>query len=123
MIETLITALTAEFDGDVAFYPAVPSQIVAPAVIVAPGDPFLAPGTHGTISENWDVLVAVGFKDTGEAVTQMRDLSHRVRRVVGETGGLWRQAAGPRRGATESDQTVITVNEITFKYPPPGGTP
>jgi hypothetical protein len=119
MIETLIEALGAEFDGDVAFAPNIPTTIVPPVVIVSPGDPFLAPATHGTILETWDVLVAVGFKDTASAVADMRSLSLRVRDVVLRHGALWRITSGPRRGADESKQVVIAVSEVAFKYPPP----
>lgn len=116
LVDDLTAALATEFSGDVTFHPSMPSTILAPCVIVAPGDPFLTNATHGTVEESWDVLVAAGLKDPRRGVGQLRDLSLRVRSAAAGVGGLWQQAAAPR----VNDQTLtgISVNRITFKYPP-----
>ena len=116
MIDKLLEALTAEFDGDVIFSAWVPSQLTPPQVVVAPGDPYLQPSTHGTVEETWDVLVVVSVKEPGPGIDQMRDLSLRVRGAAMSVGALWRRAGGPRRSTVENSQTVISVNEIAFKY-------
>jgi hypothetical protein len=116
MISTLIDALKLEFEDDVVFSSALPGTVVPPAVIVAPGDPFLTPATHGTVEERWDVLVAVSIKEPAVGIDQMRDLSLRVRRTVVRNGAVWRRASGPRRFNLENSQTVVSLNEVVFKY-------
>jgi hypothetical protein len=116
MIDKLVEALTDEFAGDVVFVASVPATITPPAVIVAPGEPFLNPGTMGTVEENWRVLVAVSIKEPKLGIDKMRDLSLRVRRAVNSVGGLWRLAGGPYSTMQTNAQMVISANEITFKY-------
>jgi hypothetical protein len=86
---------------------------------VAPGDPFLVPATHGTVEEHWDVLVAVSVKEPGLGMDLMRELSLRIHRAVGVEGAVWRRASGWRRFGVDNAQTVVSLNEVTFKYPPP----
>ena len=121
MIDKLVEALSAEFQGDVIFVASVPATITPPSVIVAPGEPFLNPGTMGAVEENWRVLVAVSIKEPKLGIDKMRDLSLRVRRAVQKVGGLWRLTGGPYAASQTNSQTVISANEITFKYLPPNG--
>lgn len=120
-LDALVTALAVEFDDDVIFSPTIPSQVSAPAVVVAPGDPFLEPSTTGTggmVLERWDILTAVSVAEPGPGIDLMRNLSLRVRNVVSSVGGVWRNASGARRlqGTGENTTTVVSVNEITFQY-------
>ena len=89
MMELLEQALTDEFDGEVIFAPWLPPTITPPAVVVAPGRPFLVPSTHGGITETWRVMVAVSVKEPRLALSQIRGLGLRVRKAgpVGR-GGL-----------------------------------
>ena len=66
MIDDLTAALVAEFDGELIFAPWLPPTISPPAVVVAPGDPFLVPGTHGGVVETWRILVAVSITRTAD---------------------------------------------------------
>lgn len=121
MIETLIEALRTEFGGEISFHPVLPKTIsTAPAVVVAPGDPFIENGTHGTVTETWQVLVVVSMKEAGLGLDTMRELSLRVRQVVGAVGASWQQASGPQRLQREASQKqfVLSVNEVKFKYDP-----
>ena len=119
MISKLVEALKAEFKDEVIFSAALPSTITAPAVIVTPGDPFIAPNSVGVVEEVWDVLVAVSVKEPAPGIEQMRDLSLRVRRVVTSHGATWRQASAPRRVSHEKAQTVVSLNTVAFKYVDP----
>jgi hypothetical protein len=117
-ITVVASALTTEF-SDVAFAAALPTTFTAPSVVVAPGDPFLAPSTFGGVTETWDVLVVVSFKDKAAGLIQMRDLSLRVREVVSKAGATWRQASGPRiRDGEANKDFVMSVNQITFDHIP-----
>jgi hypothetical protein len=116
---TLAAALAAEFAGEILFVPSVPAQISPPQVIVIPGDPFLAPSTHGSVEETWEVTVAVSVKESKVGIDQMRDLSLRAARVCQKTGAVWEQAGGPLASTLANAQTVISRNTVRFKYIPP----
>jgi len=116
MIEKLVEALTAEFQGDVVFTASVPPTITPPSVVVAPGEPFIVPSTHGTVQESWRVLVAVSIKEPKTGIDKMRELSLRVRKAVVSVGGLWVQAGGPYQAQQTNALTVISANEVHLKY-------
>jgi hypothetical protein len=118
MIAELTAALTAELGEDVAFYASRPATINAPAVIVCPGDPFLAPDSQGVIEEKWEVLVAVATAEPRRGLDLTRDLSLRVRRVVSSLGARWVETSGPR-SIPGNTSTVVSINIVEFKYPPP----
>lgn len=87
--------------------------------MVAPADPFLQPGTHGTVTEAWDVLAVVSFKDKAAGLIQMRELSLRIRRVVSSVGARWVSASGPRvRQEEQNKDYVMSVNRIEFHHTP-----
>jgi hypothetical protein len=115
----LAEALAAEFAGDILYVPSVPANLSPPQVIVVPGDPYLAPSTHGAVEERWEVTVAVSIKEPQPGIDQMRDLSLRVMRVVQDAGAVWEQAGGPLASTLPNTQTVITRNTVRFKYIPP----
>lgn len=117
-ISDLYAALKQEFEADVTFYPTIPSVITPPAIVIMPSDPFLEIATHSTVKETWDVLVAVGIKDTESAVILARDLSLRVARAANSVGAVWGGAAGLT--VPESIQTMhaVAVNKVMFKYVP-----
>jgi hypothetical protein len=112
-------ALAAEFASEVAFHPAPPSNITAPAVFVVPGDPFLEPDSQGVVRERWDVWVAVSLKSADRGAAEMRDLTHRVVRTVHSLGAVWRSSSGPRRLADPNTQQIVSVSRVDFKYQPP----
>lgn len=122
-IERMITAIEEAFAGDdggpaVALMLAPPPTITSPAVIVAPGDPFLTPETHGLIVEHWQVLAAVSLKTPDRGVVEMRNLSLRIRAAVSAVGAIWEQTSG-LRFQSPTDQTVaVGVSRIRFKYDP-----
>lgn len=118
MIESLMAALAAEFALDVTFYPAPPSQITAPAVLVIPGDPFLEPETQGIVREGWDVWVVYSVKSPDRGAVDMRDNSLRVMRTVQALGAVWRGASGPRRTTVAYTQHAVSINRVDFKYAP-----
>lgn len=121
-VDRLTEALVTEFEeegAEVVFAPAIPNTFVAPSVVVAPGDPFLTPSTMapGAVVETWEVLVCVNFGDKAAALTQMRDLSLRVRKAVSGVGAVWRQASGPRRRDGETNKNLIlSLNTVTFTH-------
>jgi hypothetical protein len=115
---TLEEALAAEFAGEVLFVPTVPAQISPPQVIVVPGDPYLAPATHGAVEEQWEVTVAVSIKEPKVGLDQLRTLSLRLARVCQQAGAVWDQAGGPLSSTVTNAQTVISRNTIRFKYTP-----
>lgn len=117
LLDDLLEALRAEFAGDVTFHASVPSTITAPAIIVAPSDPFLTNDTHGTIRETWDVIVAVSLKDPTRGLDTARDLSLRLRRATGTVGAHWSQAAG-FRVPSDSNLQAVTINTVYFRYDP-----
>jgi hypothetical protein len=119
-VASLVSALSTEFtDSDVSYAAAIPTTFTAPSVVVAPGDPFLSPGTYGAITEVWDILVVVSFRDKAAGLVQMRDLSLRVRRVVSSVGARWVSASGPRvRQEEQNKDFVISVNRIEFHHLP-----
>lgn len=118
VIERLRQALSERFEGEVSFADSVPSTLVAPSVVVSPGDPFLEPRSLGAVREKWDILVVVNFSDRKSALTQMRDISLRVREAVVYAGGVWEQASGPRRDTTNeaNRNLVFSVNTIHFDH-------
>lgn len=117
MIDELTAALVAEFEGDLIFAPWLPPTINPPAVIVAPGDPFLVPGTHGGVTETWRVMVAVSIAEPRMALDQIRTLSLRCRKAAHSVGAVWRDSGAPSPTAPNSS-TVISITEIAFRYPP-----
>lgn len=117
-VTELTAALTAEFTGEIIFAEAVPAVLSVPSVVVSPGDPYLEPSTHGTITERWNVLVVVSLKDKISGLNQMRELSLRVQRAVNSAGGTWRSASGPRTLGDEARLSVISENVVTFSYAP-----
>ena len=117
-IDALAAALEDEFAGSVTFHHVMPSQVVAPAVILVPADdPFLALSTHGAIDEAWDVLVAVSAK-TKTWFAELRRLDLRVMRATLGVGGRWRGATGPQVLGKPETQTVVSVNRVVFRYQP-----
>lgn len=119
MIEDLLEALVAEFGGEVVFHAVPPSVFSAPSVVVVPRDPFITPGTHGAVTESWDVLAVVSLKAADRGLSQMRDLSLRVRKAASSVGGLWKRAGGPRLGSATDLSFVVVPNQIDFRYMPP----
>ncbi len=117
-IDDLTAALTAEFDGDVIFAPWLPPTISPPAVVVAPGRPFLVPSTHGGISETWRVMVAVSVKEPRLALTQIRELALRTRKAAQSVGAVWRDSDGPDPTQSPNTQVVVSVTEIALRYLP-----
>lgn len=119
-LDRLEQALRDEFKTEVAFHSSIPSVLRAPSVVVTPGDPYLDPGTHGTVVERWDVLVVVSTIDSASGIKQMRDLSLRVRKAVTGVGALWRRASGPRlpSGTEQVKGLVLSVNQIEFRFDP-----
>ena len=106
MMELLEQALTEEFDGEVIFAPWLPPTITPPAVVVAPGRPFLVPSTHGGVTETWRVMVAVSIKEPRLALSQIRGLALRTRKAA---QSRWSGLAGfgrtrPDRHHTKSDR-------------------
>jgi hypothetical protein len=116
--DILEAALAAEFAGEILFVPTVPANLSPPQVIVIPGDPYLAPSTHGAVEETWEVTVAVSVKEAKSGFDQMRDLSLRAARVCQKAGAIWDQAGGPLSSTLTNAQTVISRNTIRFKYLP-----
>ncbi len=114
--EILEAALQAEFTGEVLFHDSIPANVTAPAVIVAPGDPFLENGTMGMVTERWEVIVAVGMRGHDRGISDLRDLSLRVRDVVSRAGGHWLRASGPRDA--ENLASTASFNSIEFRYHP-----
>ena len=96
MMELLEAALTEEFDGEVIFAPWLPPTITPPAVVVAPGRPFLVPSTHGGITETWRVMVAVSVKEPRLALSQIRGLALRTRKAAQSVGAVWRDTRRSR---------------------------
>lgn len=118
--EALTDALDAALgaDGKAIFYPYVPSVITPPSVIVAPGEPFLEPGTHGTVEERWDVLVAFNPAGPDRGLPEMRRLALLVRSAASKAGAVWVQTHAPRKASPEAnDLTAVAVTEVRFKYP------
>jgi hypothetical protein len=116
--ERLLEALRAEFgpEGGVLFQATPPTTFTVPSVVVTPGDPFLLPATHGAmVTESWEVLVVVGVKELSVGVSQMGELSRRVRRAAGSVGALWRETSGPRLPATEPRGHVFVINRLEFR--------
>lgn len=119
MIEALLTALRAEFAGEsVSLHEYPPSVLTPPAVIVTPGSPFLETGTHGTIKEHWEVLVAYGNKGPDRGINAVRRTSLKVRRAVSSVGAVWEDALQPRKPNDESLSYLVVVNTLHFKYAP-----
>ena len=116
MMELLEQALTEEFDGEVIFAPWLPPTITPPAVVVAPGRPFLVPSTHGGITETWRVMVAVSVKEPRLALSQIRGLALRTRKAAQSVGAVWRDSDGPDPTASLNSQIVVSVTEIAFRY-------
>ena len=121
MIDALIEALRSEFEGEVQYHASIPSTFSAPSVVVTPGDPFLEPrdAAGSLVRENWNVLVCVSLKEAGTGISQMRELSLRVRKASKSVGAVWLSASGPRRlqgEATASPTQVLSVNELHFRY-------
>ncbi len=117
MIDDLTAALVAEFDGELIFAPWLPPSISPPAVVVAPGDPFLVPGTHGGVVETWRVLVAVSISEPRMAIDQIRSAVTDHECVAHKVGAVWRDTAAPGP-TTTNPATVVSVTEIAFRYPP-----
>ena len=117
MIDDLVAALVSEFDGEIIFAPWLPPSISPPAVVVAPGDPFLVPGTHGGVVETWRILVAVSISEPRMALDQIRTLSLRARKAAHSVGAVWRDSGAPGQTASNTS-TVVSVTEIAFRYPP-----
>ena len=116
MMELLEAALTEEFDGEVIFAPWLPPTITPPAVVVAPGRPFLVPSTHGGVTETWRVMVAVSVKEPRLALSQIRGLGLRVRKAAQSVGAVWRDTDGPDPSSTTQSQIVVSITEIAFRY-------
>lgn len=108
-----MAALKDEFSQNVAFYPAQPGTISAPAVTVVPGDPFITVGTMNTFEERWLVSVYANMTNPGMAVNQLRDNSLRVKRCVSKLGARWAQASVI---AQVGDNILVTDNEVVFRY-------
>ena len=113
-MELLEQALTEEFDGEVIFAPWLPPTITPPAVVVAPGRPFLVPSTHGGVTETWRVMVAVSIKEPRLALSQIRGLALRTRKAAQSVGAVWRDSrrARPDRHHTKSDRGLYHRNRI-----------
>lgn len=120
-IEALAAALTEAFQGEVAYHSEMPPQVVAPAVICVPAEEFLSLSTHGAIDEAWDVLVAVSMKSE-TWFAEMRRFSLRVMRATLGVGARWRGATGPQAIGKPETLTVVSVNRVVFRYPPPEET-
>lgn len=122
MIESLLTALRAEFDNtEVSFFPEPPVNAVAPSVAVYPGDPFLVPREAAStlIREQWNVRVIVSASNTSSGVKQMRRNSLKVRKAVLSVGAVWEGAEGPIGITGEGQQNIQFVfvnNPIHFRY-------
>ena len=116
MMELLEAALSEEFDGEVIFAPWLPPTITPPAVVVAPGRPFLVPSTHGGVTETWRVMVAVSSKNPdwpshrsgGSPSARAKPPSRLVR-----YGGT---SDGPDPATSTQSQIVVSVTEIAFRY-------
>ena len=121
-IDPLIAALTTEFGLEVIFTPFLPLQITPPQVFLAPGDPFLEPGTHGLVVEQVRIVVAVSVKEPRAAHDEVRKLALRVRRACHSVGGFWTGADALAPLVTTNTQTVISANTVTLKYNPEGVT-
>jgi len=115
--QALEAALAAEFGGDVVFLPAPPATYYPPQVVVVPDDPYLAPGTHGTVEERWRVTVAVSFKEPRAGFGTLRDLSLRLATTAQKAGAVWEETRGPAPTGTNT-QTVLAEGAVRFKYPP-----
>lgn len=124
MIEALLEALRAEFDGtDVTFYDVPPKNPVAPSIVVHPGLPFLEPKEAGSpyVREHWQVRAVTSGKDVPTSVAQMRRFSLKVRRAVNRAGGVWDGTTAPIRIATdagENTEIVFAANTLHFRYDP-----
>lgn len=118
MIERLIDALKDGL-GDIPVQVTVPATLTPGTVVVAPGDPFLVPGNHGSITERWDVLVVTSSAGPDRGVNWLRETSLLVRKAASSVGAVWSQALGPSRATpNENDMTVLVVNQISFRYDP-----
>lgn len=119
MIAELLAALHAEFDGEISVVESVPSKFSAPSIVIAPGDPFLTPGTHSTVEETWEILVVFNPTGAGRNVEFFRSTSLRVRKAAGAAGALWVQTRAPRRASPNPDDpAAIAPNTVRFKYQP-----
>lgn len=117
--ERLIEALRAEFEGEVVFHENFPPNIIPPAVIVMPGDPFLVPGTNGMVEERLDILVAFNISAKHRNTDQMRRNCLKIRKATGLVGGVWQRASGPVFPSEDTNTTTrLIVNTVTFKHPP-----
>lgn len=116
-LERLLDELAGEFT-DVVFHSTVPANLTAPSVVVAPGDPFLEPGTHGLIVEAWDVLVVFRADSPDRNLETMRRNSLRVRAAAARAGAAWSSTSGPRRAGGEESTVALAVNAIRFRYDP-----
>jgi len=114
-VDRLLDELRTEFEGEVAFHATVPANPTAPSIIVAPADPFLEPGTHGTVRESWDVLVAFRIDAPERNVGPMRDYSLRIRAAAARAGAVWESASvlagwATTRARSQSPLTASTTD-------------
>ena len=124
VLDRLHQALSDKFEGEVTYASSIPTTFTAPSVVVAPGDPFLEPHSFGAVRERWDILVVVNFSDKKAALTQMRDISLRVREAVSVVGATWVSASGPRtRDGEQNRNLVLSVNQIHFVHQQEGMNP
>lgn len=118
MIDDLILALKAEFGVEYVVYTSPPSTLVAPSVIIRPGEPFLANGTHRLIEERWQIVVTAKLTAPDSGVGRLREMSLRVRRAVSTVGAMWIAADAPATLASDSSAVLSVDNEIMFRYDP-----
>ena len=122
MIQALTVAIGKALrdEGDtttsVTFSPHLPKTVTVPAVVIAPGDPFLVPETiGGDVLERWDVMVFYSRNMPDFGVSLFRDLSLRIRQGVASVGGQWIRTTGPRTNGEATDHLMV-VNEIQFAH-------
>lgn len=115
-MEALIKAFKEEFEGTRVYVSDhVPDQVIAPAVYLVPGDPFLEPHGYNSFLEHWEALVCVSFKDKELGVDQARNISLKVRKAATSVGVQWTGAEAPRWSENETSMQVLVINNLSFK--------
>src|SRR5690606_22768782 len=115
-IADLVTALENKFAGTVTIYENVPSTIPSPAVIIAPGEPFLTTIDHGRVEERWQVLVTAKITGPDRGTGLLRKNSLKVREALNSTGGaLWLEASQPAV-PNDGSSVLVVVNEVAIRY-------
>lgn len=112
----LLEALAAELGADVQLHPTPAGVVMAPAVIVTPGDPWLELDGFGANYERWAVIIAATVTDPTRGVNQLWSVTNRVLTAVLAAGAVPEAVSAPD---ADDDTGHVTVSvPIRFKYRP-----